>query len=62
MSITLRGILLLFLAAPLIALGTWLPSLEWVAGLYVLLALALFAVDWRLSGNIDRFQISREPP
>ena len=60
MSITLRGILVLLLVAPLIALGTWLPSLEWVAGLYVLLALALFAVDWRLSGNIDRFQLSRQ--
>ncbi len=57
---TARGVLLLLVAAPVIAAATWSPALEWVAGLYVLLVLALFALDWRLAGGIRRFEISRQ--
>lgn len=57
---TKRGILLLLLAAPIIALGTWAPALEWVALLYVLACLGLFAVDWRLAGSSHRFELARD--
>lgn len=56
---TLRGVLLLLLAAPLIALGSWATALFWLAGLYILLVLALFYVDWRLAGSPQRFGLSR---
>ncbi|MBI3244662.1 MAG: DUF58 domain-containing protein [Chloroflexi bacterium] len=56
---TTRGILLLLLAAPIIAAGTWAPALQWVAGLYVLLCLALLAFDWRLAESIRRFEVTR---
>lgn len=60
MFLTLRGVLILLLAAPIIATGTWAPVLEWVAGLYVLVSLGLFALDWRLADNIGRFDLSRQ--
>lgn len=60
MYIAFRGLLLLLLAAPIIALGTWLSLVEWLAGLYLLVVLGLFALDWRLTGNISRFELSRQ--
>jgi uncharacterized protein (DUF58 family) len=60
MYLTLRGVLLLLIAAPVMALGTWAPALEWLAGFYVLLNLALFFLDWRLAGRVDRFEVSRQ--
>jgi uncharacterized protein (DUF58 family) len=60
MYVTLRGILLLLIAAPIMALGTWAPAMEWLAGFYALLNLALFALDWRLAGRVDRFEVSRQ--
>ena len=56
---TLRGILIVLLAAPIIALGTWVNGIEWVGWIYVLLMLALFFMDWRLAGRIDRFDVER---
>jgi len=56
---TARGILIFLLAAPIIALGTWQPELEWVGWIYALLVLALFVTDWRLAGRVDRFDASR---
>jgi uncharacterized protein (DUF58 family) len=56
---TLRGILVLLLAAPIIALGTWLPGMEWVGWGYASLALLVFALDWRLAGRVDRFDVAR---
>jgi uncharacterized protein (DUF58 family) len=58
--LTRRGILLLLLAAPLIALATWIPSMEWVAIFYVLMCLILIGTDRRLAGSIKRFQVSRD--
>ncbi len=59
MLLTRRALLLLLLAAPFLALAVWAPALEWVAGGYVLLALALVAVDWRLAGPVSQFEAAR---
>jgi uncharacterized protein (DUF58 family) len=56
---TLRGILFLLLAAPLLALGAWLPFFEWLGWGYVCLLLLLFGIDWRLAGNVKRFAVAR---
>jgi uncharacterized protein (DUF58 family) len=53
-------VLLLLPAAPLLALGTWLPGLQWVAVAYVLLALALFGLEYRLAGRAARFRLARQ--
>jgi uncharacterized protein (DUF58 family) len=60
MHLTIRGVLLLLIAAPIIALGTWASTLEWIAGLYILLSLALFVMDWRQAGRVSRFEVSRQ--
>ncbi len=57
---TLRGVLLLLIAAPLMAAGTWTPALEWVAWLYGVVCLALFALDWRYAGPVTQFDLTRE--
>ena len=56
---TLRGVLLLLLAAPLLAASTWAPVLGCIAWVYLLLGVALMALDWRLSGSVRRFQVTR---
>lgn len=56
---TLRGVLVLLIAAPIMAIGAWLPFMEWVAWGYAVLALALFVVDWRMAGSITLFDIER---
>ena len=48
---TFRAVILALFAAPLIALGTWLPGAQWIALGYFLLILGLLALDWRLAGN-----------
>jgi uncharacterized protein (DUF58 family) len=60
MSLTHRGVLLLLLAAPMLAAGTWAAALQWVAGLYVLLCLGLMALDWHLAESVARFEVSRQ--
>lgn len=59
MHLTLRAVLLLLLAAPIIGVGVWAAALEWVAGLYILGVAALFGLDWRLAGSVRRFDLSR---
>lgn len=59
MHLTSRGLLLLFLAAPVLAAGTWAPALPWVAGFYVLVCVSLLALDWRLAESVHRFEVSR---
>ena len=59
MYLTTRGLLLLLLAAPVIALGIWATGLELVAGFYILLCLLLFGLDWHLAESIGRFEVSR---
>lgn len=60
MQLTRRAILLLLIAAPLIALATWLPVLVRVAFWYVLFCLALIFVDGRLAEPVKRMVIQRE--
>lgn len=61
MHITNRGILMLLLAAPIIAAGTWAPLLQWVGLAYVILLLLLLALDWRLAQPLThRFELRRD--
>lgn len=59
MHLTLRGLLVLLLAAPILAAGAWVALLQWFALGYVLLVLALFWLDWRQARGVDRFQVVR---
>ena len=59
MHITTRGILLLLIAAPLIALGTWASALEWMAVLYIFITLVVFAADWHFAEDKSRFEVER---
>ncbi len=56
---TTRAILILLLAAPIIALGTWFKAMEWVGWVYALLVILLFYMDWYLAGRVDRFEVAR---
>src|SRR5512145_1740811 len=57
---TTRTLLLLLIAAPLMALGAWLPLMEWVAWGYALFILAMMYFDWRMAGDIRQFELTRE--
>ncbi|MCB8942855.1 MAG: DUF58 domain-containing protein [Ardenticatenaceae bacterium] len=59
MHLTTRGVLVLLLAAPILAAGSWLAALQWVALGYGLLVLLLFGLDWRRAQSVDRFQVTR---
>lgn len=59
MYLTLRGLLLLLFASPLLALGTWTPWLTGVALIYMLFAWLILALDWYLAQDINRFDVSR---
>ncbi|HSH01190.1 MAG TPA: DUF58 domain-containing protein [Anaerolineae bacterium] len=56
--ITGRMTILLLLAAPLMALGNWLPT-TWLVGFYLVVMVALMVADWRWAGDISRFQVTR---
>lgn len=55
-----RGVLVLLFAAPLIALGAFIRGLEWVGWVYALLASMMFFADWRMAGDIKRFDVERK--
>jgi uncharacterized protein (DUF58 family) len=57
---TLRGVLVLLLAAPVIALGTWLPVLGWFAIVPIAFIIGVLALDFRAADPIGRFEITRE--
>jgi uncharacterized protein (DUF58 family) len=57
---TFRGVLLLLIAAPLMALGNWIPLLEWAAWGYMILILGVFFLDWRMAGSLKRFDLARQ--
>lgn len=48
------------MAAPIMALGTWLPAMQWIAGGYIFVILLVFIIDWRRAGAVNRFEIGRE--
>lgn len=56
---TLRGSALLLVCAPLIALGIWLPWFETLGWMLALMLLVLFWLDWRLAGDVSRFDVQR---
>lgn len=60
MHFATRGLLVLLFAAPLFALGTWLPALEGLALGYVALCLLGFVWDWRAAQGVHRFDVTRE--
>lgn len=60
MHLTLRGLFLFFLAAPLLALGTWLPVMPWLALLTVGVAVGLIIFDWRWANVLYRVELKRE--
>ena len=58
MLFTTRALLLLLITAPLLALGTWFPFMQWVAWGYALVILAMIYTDWRMAGKISQFDSS----
>ncbi len=57
---TIRALLLLLIAAPIMALGAWLPLMEWLAWGYILFILAMMYFDWRMAGDIKQFELMRD--
>jgi uncharacterized protein (DUF58 family) len=57
---TTRALLLLLIAAPLMALGAWIPLMEWIAWGYVIFVLAMTYMDWRMAGDIKQFELTRQ--
>ena len=57
---TFRALLLILVAAPIMALGVWLPFMEWVAWGYALFVIAVMFLDWRMAGDIKQFELRRE--
>jgi uncharacterized protein (DUF58 family) len=58
--LTIRGTILLLFAGPFLAAATWAPALLYVGIIYIAFVLGLLAVDYRLGGRVDRFEIRRE--
>jgi uncharacterized protein (DUF58 family) len=56
---TLRGVLILMLAAPILALGTWAPFLQGVGAAVIVVTLALLAIDFKRAESLARFEIKR---
>jgi uncharacterized protein (DUF58 family) len=59
MLFTTRSLLLLLITAPLLALATWFPFMQWVAWAYLLAILVMHFTDWRLAGKITQFDLLR---
>ena len=57
---TFRALLLILIAAPIMALGAWIPFMEWVAWGYALFVIAVMFLDWRIAGDIQQFELRRE--
>ena len=57
---TNRALLLVLIAAPIMALGAWLPFMEWIAWGYVVIVLSVFFIDWRMAGDIKQFDLTRQ--
>jgi uncharacterized protein (DUF58 family) len=56
---TFRAVSILLLAAPIFVLGKYDPIFEKIAGLYLLAMIGMLIWDWRLAGNVKRFEVKR---
>jgi len=56
---TTRALLLSLITAPLLALGAWIPFMEWIAWGYFIVVLAILFMDWRMAGDIKQFELTR---
>ncbi len=54
-----RGVLVLLLTAPMLALATWVGAMQWAGWGYAALVLVLFFLDWRAAGSEKRFEVQR---
>lgn len=59
MHLTTRGLLLLLLTAPILALSTWLPLLAWLALAYFVLVLLVLGLDYYQAQPVSRFEVTR---
>ena len=57
---TTRALLLILITAPLMALAVWIPFMEWIAWGYALFILAIMFMDWRMAGDVNQFEFTRE--
>ena len=57
---TTRALLLILVTAPIMALGAWIPFMEWVAWGYVVLVLSVMYIDLRMAGDIRQFELTRQ--
>ena len=57
---TTRSLLLILITAPIMALGAWIPFMEWVAWGYALFVISMMYIDWRMAGDIKQFDLTRE--
>jgi len=56
---TLKGVLILMLAAPIMALGTWVPFLQGVSVALMVVTIVLLYLDFRQAGGLNRFEVRR---
>ncbi len=56
---TLRGVLILLLAAPVLAAGAWFPPLQAIGAVLIAAIVILLVVDFRQAGSIARFEVER---
>jgi uncharacterized protein (DUF58 family) len=54
-----RGLLVLLLSAPIIAMAEWIRGLEWLGWSYAAFVVVLFWMDWRMAGSVERFEVHR---
>src|SRR4026208_692045 len=55
-----RALLLILITAPIMALGAWLPFMEWIAWGYAIFIFSMMYMDWRMAGAIGQFELMRE--
>ncbi len=59
MQLTLRGLALLLVTAPLLLAAFWWPVAVWVAALWLIIALAAFVADWQLAPKASDWTLAR---
>ena len=59
MQLTLRGLVLLLLTAPLLLAALWWPLAVWVAALWLIVCGAAFVADWQLAPKPADWTLAR---